>query len=231
LLYLRILLQGKGDMKGKVLGFDAASGAGAINGENGQRYTFTAADWKSPAAAKANDNVDFEADGSVAKNIYATSAAASVDLSSMTANPTVAGILAKPSIIWAAIIILGALIGNYFSILSGFGGAAQFLGGGVYLLYLLLLIPVAAAVLIYFELTNHAMTAQFRFITAIAAIAGPIVIPIIVGMTLPQIFGMSMAMGAGNGFFGFAITPGLIFVVGGGVLLLLTHLGYIKKLG
>jgi hypothetical protein len=218
-------------MKGKVLGFDAASGTGAISGENGQRYNFTAAEFKSPAPAKPGDNVDFEAEGSGAKNIYATAAAASVDLSAMAANPTVAGILAKPSIIWAAIIILGALIGGYLNILNGFGGASQILGGGVYLLYLLLLIPIAAGVLIYFELTNNPMTAQFRFITAIAAIAGPIIIPIIVGMTLPQMFGMAIEMGAGNGFFGFAITPGLIFVVGGGVLLLLTHLGIIKKLG
>lgn len=219
-------------MKGKVLGFDAASGTGAISGENNQRYNFTAGDFKSPAPAKPNDNVDFEVDGANAKNIYVTAAAMpNVDLSAMAANPTVAGILAKPSIIWAGVIILGALIGNYFSIINGFGGAAEFLGGGVYLLYLLLLIPIAAGVLIYFELTNHARTAQLRFITAVAAIAGPIVIPIIVGMTLPNLFGMAVGMGAGNGFFGFAITPGLIFVAGGGVLLLLTHLGYIKKLG
>lgn len=218
-------------MKGKVLGFDAASGTGAISGENGQRYNFTAAEFKSPAPAKPNDNVDFEVDGANAKNIYVTAAAAaSVDFSAMAANPTVAGILAKPSIIWAGIIILGALIGNYFSIFQ-LGDAAQLFGGGIYLLYLLLLIPIAAGVLIYFELTGHAMTAQLRFITAIAAIAGPIVIPIIVGMTLPQMFGLTIGMGAGNGFFGFAITPGLIFVAGGGVLLLLTHLGIIKKLG
>jgi hypothetical protein len=221
-------------MKGKVLGFDATSGTGAISGDNGQRYNFAAADFKSPAPAKANDSVDFEVDGANAKDIYVTAAAPAapnVDLAAMAANPTVAGILAKPSIIWAAIIILGALIGGYLNILNGFGGASEILGGGVYLLYLLLLIPVAAGVLIYFELTNHAMTAQLRFITAVAAIAGPIVIPIIVGMTLPRMFGMAIGMGAGNGFFGFAITPGLIFVAGGGVLLLLTHLGYIKKLG
>lgn len=219
-------------MKGKVLGFDATAGTGAISGDDGQRYSFVASEFKGTAPAKAGDNVDFEADAGAAKNIYVTAAAIpNVDLAAMASNPTVAGILAKPSIIWAGVIILGALIGQYLSILNGFGGAGEVLGGGVYLLYLLLLIPIAAGVLIYFELTNNAMTAQLRFATAVAAIAGPIIIPIIVGMTLPRMFGMAMNMGAGNGFFGFAITPGLIFVVGGGVLLLLTHLGYIKKLG
>ena len=62
-------------MKGKILGFDAASGTGAISGEGGQRYNFTAADFKSPAPAKTGDNVDFEADGATAKNIYMTAAA------------------------------------------------------------------------------------------------------------------------------------------------------------
>jgi hypothetical protein len=219
-------------MKGKVLGFDAAAGTGAISGDDNQRYSFVASEFKGTAPAKAGDNVDFEIDAGAAKNIYVTAAAIpNVDLAALSANPTVAGILAKPAIIWAGVIILGALIGGYLNILNGFGGAAELLGGGVYLLYLLILIPIAAGVLIYFELTNNAMTAQLRFATAVAAIAGPIVIPIIVGMTLPSMFGMAINMGAGNGFFGFAITPGLIFVVGGGVLLLLTHLGYIKKLG
>mgnify|MGYP000688663386 CR=1 FL=1 len=62
-------------MKGKVLGFDAAAGTGAINGENGQRYNFTAGEFKSPTPAKAGDNVDFEADGANAKNIYVTAGA------------------------------------------------------------------------------------------------------------------------------------------------------------
>ena len=35
-------------MKGKVLVFDAAAGTGIVNGEDGKRYAFTAADNKSP---------------------------------------------------------------------------------------------------------------------------------------------------------------------------------------
>ena len=59
-------------MKGKVLGFDAAAGTGAITGDDGKRYKFTAADNKSPAPLKANDTVDFEAsEGDTAKEIYA----------------------------------------------------------------------------------------------------------------------------------------------------------------
>ena len=78
-------------MKGKVLGFDAAAGTGAINGENGQRYNFTAGEFKSPTPAKAGDNVDFEADGANAKNIYVTAGAMpNVDLGALTSNATVA---------------------------------------------------------------------------------------------------------------------------------------------
>lgn len=42
-------------MKGKVLGFDPASGTGAINGDDGKRYKFTTTDNKSPQPLKPND--------------------------------------------------------------------------------------------------------------------------------------------------------------------------------
>ncbi len=215
-------------MKGKVLGFDAASGSGAISGENGERYNFTAGDFKSPAPAKPNDNVDFEADGANAKNIYLTAAAANVDLAAMASNPTVAAVLGKPAIIWSALVILGSLISGYLNAFSMMN-----LGGSAFLYILLFALPVLAAVQIFFELTNHAMTGQFRLITGIAAIALPIVVPLVVGsgggMGMGGLFG---GMGVyGGDWFGFNITPGKIVTVGGGVLMLLTHFGYIKKLG
>jgi hypothetical protein len=106
---------------------------------------------------------------------------------------------------------LGAAFGQ-----SGGGGGVQM---GAYLLYLMLVIPIMAGVLIYFELTNHALTPKFRFWTACAAIGGPIIIPIL----------SAMFMGAGFRFP--YIDLGFILVVGGGVLILLTIKGIIKKLG
>lgn len=235
-------------MKGKVLGFDPAAGSGAINGDDGKRYKFTAADNKGAAPLKANDTVDFEVDGDNAKEIYPVKTGFSMPAGAAPAGAAGAAaggdfmkvVLAQPTIIWAAIIILGALVGNYIgaaqaaSALGQFGGmmnsmAAAFGGGGMgggnnialgaNLLYLMLAIPVVAGVQIFFELTNHKMTAQFRFITAIVAIAGPIVIPILSVMLM------------GFGFRFPAIDVGFLLVVGGGVLVLLTHLGIIKKLG
>ena len=109
-------------MKGKVLGFDAAAGTGAITGDDGKRYAFALADNKSPAALKPGDAVDFQVDGDAAKDIYAVPGGANVDLAAMAANPAVANILAKPNVIWAALIILGSLIGGYFSTIELIGG-------------------------------------------------------------------------------------------------------------
>jgi hypothetical protein len=226
-------------MKGKILGFDAAVGTGAITGDDGKRYSFAAAENKSSAALKAGDAVDFQVDGDAAKDIYAVAGAASVDLAAMAANPAVANVLAKPNIIWAGIIILGALVANYIGAVQAAGRMSEFAsaidrmgaafggggggGGGMQMgalvLYLLLVIPIMAGVLIFFELTNHKMTAQFRQWTAYAAIGGPILIPIL----------SALFMGAGFQFP--YIDLGFVLVVGGGVLILLTTMGIIKKLG
>lgn len=231
-------------MKGKILGFDAAGGTGAISGEDGQRYTFTAADFKSPAPAKAGDNVDFAVEGSSAKEIYVTAAALpNVDLSALKSNATVANILAKPYVIWAAVIILGSLIAGYFSSL-GFlnqmsGPFGSGLGIAALIAALLICVPIVAGVLIFFELTNHKLTAQFRLITAAVAIGGPILLPVLAGLLAPQgfqdIMSMASSFGGGGspyaGFIGFGITPGMLITVAGGVLIVLTHMGIIKKLG
>lgn len=230
-------------MKGKVLGFDAAAGTGAISGDDGQRYNFTAADFKSPPPAKANDAVDFEADAGTAKNIYVTAGAVNVDLAAMAANPAVANILAKPYVIWAAVIILGSLIAGYISALgmlnSMSGPYGSGLGIAALIAALLFFVPVVAGVLIFFEFTNNPMTAKFRLITAGAAIGGPIVLPLLAGLLAPQgfqdVMGMASSLGGGHnpfaGFIGFGITPGMVITVAGGVLIVLTHMGIIKKLG
>ena len=236
-------------MKGKVLGFDPASGTGAINGDDGKRYKFTAADNKSPQPLKPNDSVDFEADGDSAKDIYAVKTGFSLPTGGgapAAGGAPVAGgdivqqILAKPNVIWAAVVILGSLIGGYLAAIGNIGGGP----GGAYgfagfVSSLLFAIPVLAGVLVFFELTNHKLTPTFRLVTGAVAIGGPILLPLLTSMFMPQGFGFAMefasafGMGGavGGGIFSFAITPGLLITVAGGVLILLTHFGIIKKLG
>lgn len=70
-------------MEGKVLHFDKLTNAGVIRTENGERFDFTAADWKSGGAPHTGAKVDFVAQGNAAADIYAT---ASVDLSAISGN-------------------------------------------------------------------------------------------------------------------------------------------------
>jgi len=77
------------------------------------------------ALLKANDTVDFEALDDAAKEIYAVKSGfsipsggapgteANIDLAALAANPTVASLLARPYVLWAAVIILGSLIAGY----------------------------------------------------------------------------------------------------------------------
>lgn len=231
-------------MKGKILGFDAAAGTGAITGDDGQRYSFTTADFKSPGAAKPGDSVDFQGAAGAAKDIYVTAGGVNVDLSSLTSNATVAGILAKPNVIWAAVIILGSLIAGYFGTLEALSHMSGEFGSGLGIsaifIALLFAIPVVAAVLIFFEFTNNKLTAQFRLITAAAAIGGPILLPVLAGLLAPEMLKGMRDLGAAFGgggrmgiieFVGFGISPGMLITVAGGVLIVLSHLGIIKKLG
>jgi hypothetical protein len=59
-------------MKGKILGFDDASGRGHIAGPDGKRYAFTAKDLLGGKAAKQGDEADFEVNGDAAVDIYIT---------------------------------------------------------------------------------------------------------------------------------------------------------------
>jgi len=222
-------------MKGKVLGFDPSSGTGAITGDDGNRYNFAAADNKSPTALKPNDTVDFEIEGNAARNIYAvktgfsmpTGGGASTGAAAGAGGDYVAMILAKPNVIWAAVVILGSLIAGYLSTLQLMGGGPMgMLGAAGFVYSLLFFIPVVAAVLIFFEFTNHALTPMFRLVAGGVAAAGPIVIPLIGNMMLPRM--MSMAMEMGGGPIGAMLSPGSIITIAGGVLIILTHLGIVK---
>lgn len=78
-------------MKGKVLGFDATSGAGAINGETGERFTFVAAQWRSDKPIAAGAAVDFAPLAGVATEIYPVvgGMAGGPDLSEIASSPAV----------------------------------------------------------------------------------------------------------------------------------------------
>jgi hypothetical protein len=231
-------------MKGKVLGYDAATGTGVINGDDGNRYKFSIADNKSPTAPKAGDEVDYIGDAGSAKEIFIVAAAApaapppgaSIDMSKIAADPTVKNILAKPNVIWAGIIILGSLMAGYlFNSLGMLGRMGGFLGLGVGALafFLLVAIPILAGLLIFFELTNHRLTTTFRLVTGAVAAGGPII--------LPMLGGIMSGAGAGVGFDGLAMALimgvsgmymfGMLVTIAGGALILLTHFGVIKKLG
>lgn len=243
-------------MKGKVLGFDPTSGTGAITGDDGNRYNFAAADNKSPAPLKPNDTVDFEIEGSAAKNIYAVKTGFSIpnvsvgggapaaDGTPAAGGDVVQQLLAKPNVLWAALIILGSLIAGYFNTLGALGQMSGSFGTGLGIsaifIALLFAVPVVAGVLIFFEFTNNPMTGQFRLITAAVAIGGPILLPILAGLFAPEMikqaleFAAAFGNGGSMGFIGFGITPGMLFTVAGGVLIVLTHMGILKlptKLG
>lgn len=58
-------------MKGAVLDFNRSSGEGLIRGDDGTRYAFSATDFKSEAAPKPGQTVDFEVKDGRATAIYA----------------------------------------------------------------------------------------------------------------------------------------------------------------
>lgn len=227
-------------MKGKVLGFDPASGTGAITGDDGKRYKFTTADNKSPQPLKPNDSVDFEVDGDNAKDIYAVKTGFSLPTGGAApaaGGAPVAGgdamqmILAKPTVIWAAVVILGSLIAGYLSTIELIGGGPMgMLGMAGFFYALLFFIPFAAGGLIFVELTNHQLAPMVRLGAGGFAAAGPIILPLIGNSMLPGMMGMAMQMGGGGGFSNI-LSVGSIITIAGGVLILLTHFGIIKKLG
>jgi len=66
-------------MKGKILDYSIQNSSGIISGEDGNRYEFTNAEWKSDKAPKANQSVDFEADEKNAKGVYLESSNLQLD--------------------------------------------------------------------------------------------------------------------------------------------------------
>ena len=57
-------------MKGKILDFSIQSNSGAISGDDGERYNFSGADWKSERLPTRGMSVDFATEDHQAKEIY-----------------------------------------------------------------------------------------------------------------------------------------------------------------
>jgi TM2 domain-containing membrane protein YozV len=81
-------------MKGKVLGFDEASGDGVISGDNGNRYSFNRTEWKLDKTPSVGCSVDFIAADSRATEIFVDISAFSAGGSSGEKSKVVACLLA-----------------------------------------------------------------------------------------------------------------------------------------
>ncbi len=57
-------------MQGRILGYDSRMGEGAIQGADGNRYSFQPAEWKGEDVPKPEMTVDFIPEGAVALKIY-----------------------------------------------------------------------------------------------------------------------------------------------------------------
>lgn len=64
-------------MKGRVLDYSLQESSGVISGDDGNRYTFQNSDWRSEKLPSRGMSVDFDTEGSIAKDIYLSLNAAS----------------------------------------------------------------------------------------------------------------------------------------------------------
>jgi len=119
-------------MKGRILGFTPSSGTGTITGDDGNRYGFSQAEWRSDKAVVVGAPVDFELRGSEAIGIYPV-AAAGIDVAVLSSSPAVAkarslatGTLAFP----LAILLLIASVMPAINSLARGGQSLSLLGLG-----------------------------------------------------------------------------------------------------
>ena len=57
-------------MQGNILSFTVQQGQGLISGDDGQRYTFTGAEWRENAPPHPGEHVDFQPEGTQALAVY-----------------------------------------------------------------------------------------------------------------------------------------------------------------
>ena len=92
-------------MKGTILNVDPASLGGVLRAEDGRRYDFAGAEWKSPKPPAVGDQVDFEPVGQAATALYAIkSGAPPIDLSGLKSALASASETAAKSNVGAALL-------------------------------------------------------------------------------------------------------------------------------
>jgi hypothetical protein len=218
-------------MRGTILGFDGTSGA--INGEDGVRYAFSAADWKGPQPAKARDSVDFVASGTTATDVYPVKASilsgaggtgGGIDLGGQDAKTFIAE---RPQIILEALAIIvsllipmvsaGFIAWSAVSYPSMLGMADSFgVGGaGLTLMHILSfaiwLIPVGGAYALFLEFTK-ARNAKVELIVG-ALCLGAIVLHFLV---------CAMSNGVGSFFSTLGFGAYLLILIGIGLIMTAT---------
>lgn len=119
-------------MKGRILGFTPSSGMGTITGEDGNRYGFSQAEWRSDKPIAAGTSVDFELRDSEAIGIYPV-AGAGIDVAALSSSPAVAkarslatGTLAFPL---AILLLIASIMPTIHSLARG-GQSLSLLGLG-----------------------------------------------------------------------------------------------------
>lgn len=119
-------------MKGRVLGFTGSTGTGTITGEDGHRYGFAIAEWRSDRAPAAGLAVDFEVRGEQAAGIYPL-AGETLDIGALAASPAVARAreLATGTLVFPlAILLLFACLMPAVNTIMGRGQSLSLMGLG-----------------------------------------------------------------------------------------------------
>lgn len=240
-------------MDGLVLHFDEAKGSGLIRASDGSRYGFETGDWHSPEAPGAGAAVDFVADGERATEIYLVrrDSAGAQPLAPAREEPG-SYLRARPGLPWAGAMLLSCFlpflaipffsaslltlpstISFYLNLATAFGGdsnAAEVrtVRFALWSLYLLYLVPAAAAFLIYRELQLEAGR-RLRLAVGLAGLLTPFAVSVlfvaIVASARPDRPGASPAPGPGNPLeLGLNVTS---FMGAGWVLLILASAGLV----
>lgn len=81
-------------MKGKILDFSVQENTGTISGENGKRYHFAGSEWKGDKSPARGLTVDFDTEGTNAKEVYIALGNVSTGGNTSPRNKTTAGLLA-----------------------------------------------------------------------------------------------------------------------------------------
>lgn len=125
-------------MNGRVLEYSVQTNSGAITGDDGNRYSFTGAEWKDQAHPDRGMRVDFDTDGRSAIGVYRALGASSAGVASSNKTKVAAGLLAvfvgelgihkfylgytKPAVIMLAItlggfVLAAAIVGELMGVL------------------------------------------------------------------------------------------------------------------